>query len=127
MLFRSLAQGIIPNEFYNKNIWKIFSQFSNQLTMLIHEYDSLVRNEIYQAAEVYLSSKLDASTDQTFSVSKLETEKQLKLKMERNQEIVDIFNNVKFKWVFERSQTKSQVEMYEEDDRPMNRIEKSEV
>ncbi|WCJ24986.1 P-loop containing nucleoside triphosphate hydrolases superfamily protein [Euphorbia peplus] len=95
--------------------------------MLIHEYDSLVRNEIYQAAEVYLSSKLDASTDQTFSVSKLETEKQLKLKMERNQEIVDIFNNVKFKWVFERSQTKSQVEMYEEDDRPMNRIEKSEV
>ncbi|XP_065861573.1 AAA-ATPase At3g50940-like [Euphorbia lathyris] len=114
MLFRSITQDMLPSEFYNMNIRKMFSRFSSQLTMVIHEFDGLVQNQIYEAAEIYLSCRLSPSTctDQRFRVSKPQTERNFTLKMESNEEIIDIFNNVKFKWVFICRETESMSDNY---------------
>ena len=67
--------------------------------MVIEELDGLVNNQIYEAAETYLGSKVSPLT-QRIKVSKPEKENNLVITMESNEEIVDIFHGVKFKWVF---------------------------
>lgn len=101
MLARSIAQDFLPHEFQAYFFYKIrnfFGRFSSQLTMVVDEFDGYTYNEIYGAAETYLGSKISPST-QRLKVSKPEKEKEFTVKMDRNEEIVDIFQDVKFKWV----------------------------
>lgn len=101
MLARSIVRDFLPHEFEDYvfcKIRKIFGNFSSQLTMVVDEFDGFVYNQIYEAAETYLGSKISPST-QRLKVSKPEKENQFTVKMERNEEIVDVFQGVKFKWV----------------------------
>lgn len=100
MLARSIAQDFMPHEFQAYFFYKIrnfFGRFSSQLTMVVDEFDGYTYNEIYGAAETYLGSKISPST-QRLKVSKPEKENEFTVKMDRNEEIVDIFQDVKFKW-----------------------------
>ncbi|XVF15804.1 hypothetical protein REPUB_Repub09cG0187900 [Reevesia pubescens] len=74
MLVRSIAQEFLPYEFKDDvffDIRKIFNRFSSTLTMVIDE----------------------------FNVSKPEKENKFNVTLERNQDVVDIFNGIKFHWV----------------------------
>lgn len=101
MLVRSIAQDFLPHEiqhYFFSGISSFFSRFSSQLTMVIEEFDGLVNNQIYEAAEIYLGSKVSPSTHR-IKVSKPEKENNFTITMESNQEIVDVFNGVKFNWI----------------------------
>lgn len=66
--------------------------------MVIEEFDGLVNNQIYEAAEIYLGGKVSPST-RRLKVSKPEKENNFTVAMESNQDIVDVFGGVKFTWV----------------------------
>ncbi|KAJ8770769.1 hypothetical protein K2173_021416 [Erythroxylum novogranatense] len=101
MLARSVALDFLPRQFQEYvffNIYRFFSRFSTQLTIVVDEYDGFVKNEIYDAANVYLGSTISPST-QRLKVTKPEKENDFTVKMEQGVEIVDVYQGVKFKWV----------------------------
>jgi len=109
MLARSIAQDFLPHEIHDylfSGIRSFFNRFSSQLTMIIDEFDGLVSNQIYEAAEIYLGSKISPNT-QRLKVSKSEKERSLTITMESNDEISDVFNGVKFNWVLVCRQVES--------------------
>ncbi|KGN48863.1 hypothetical protein Csa_003868 [Cucumis sativus] len=101
LLLRSIANDLLPSEFreyFYDGIRTIFSRFSSQLTMVVDEMDGLGPNQIYEAAEIYLATKISPSTAR-LKVSKPEKEDNITTAVERNEEVVDTFNGVKFHWV----------------------------
>ncbi|KAL8047373.1 hypothetical protein ABFX02_08G236900 [Erythranthe guttata] len=101
MVVRSVASDILPREIHNhifSFIQNFFSRFSNQLTLVIDEFDGIVRNEIYEYTEIYLGPKTGPKS-RRFKITKPEKEKHYKITTERDQEIVDTFSNEKFKWI----------------------------
>ncbi|XVF17939.1 hypothetical protein REPUB_Repub10bG0168100 [Reevesia pubescens] len=110
MLVRSIAQELLPYEIKDYvffSIRKIFNRFSSTLTMVIDEFNGLVYNQVYEAAEIYLGTKISPSVSQRFKVSKPEKETNFIVTMERDEEVVDIFNGVKFHWVLICKQVES--------------------
>ncbi|CAN6563200.1 unnamed protein product [Malus baccata var. baccata] len=110
MVVRSIAQDLLPHEiqyYFFSGIRNFFSRFSSQLTMVIEEFDGLVNNQIYEAAEIYLGGKVSPWT-RRLKVSKAEKENNFTITMESNQEIVDDFSGVKFTWVLVSRQVESQ-------------------
>ncbi|GMY12111.1 AAA-ATPase At3g50940-like [Fagus crenata] len=101
MLVRSLAQDFLPHEIHHflfSGIRSFFNRFSSQITMVIDEFDGLINNQIYEAAEIYLGGKISPNTHR-LKVSKSDKEKDFTITMERNEEILDVFNGVKLNWV----------------------------
>lgn len=106
---RSVLQDFLPHEmqdFLFSGVRSFFGRFSNRLTMVIEEFDGLVNNQIYEAAETYLGSKVSPSTHR-LRVSKPEKENSFVITMESNEEVVDVFNGVKFNWVLVTRQVES--------------------
>ncbi|KAK4366307.1 hypothetical protein RND71_014187 [Anisodus tanguticus] len=83
-------------------IKKTSSKFSKKVTMVIDECDGdQVKNEIYEAAEIYLSNKLMSTKNRKLKVSKQEKENNLiKVTMEHNEKVKDVYDGYKFKWVW---------------------------
>ncbi|KAF4383296.1 hypothetical protein F8388_009327 [Cannabis sativa] len=110
MVVRSFMNDFLPHQFQDlifSRIGNFFNRFSSQMTMVIEEFDGFVNNEIYEAAEVYLSEKISPST-QRLKVSKPVKEKNFTIAMERGETIVDFFNGIKFTWVLVCTQSESQ-------------------
>ncbi|KAK1363540.1 Cytochrome BC1 synthesis [Heracleum sosnowskyi] len=102
MVARSIARDYVPPEvqdYFSLGLQKFFRRFSNQLTMVINEYEGIESNEIYAAAVVYLGSRVSPST-RRLKVNKPEHESNISLAMERNEEVVDMFNDIQFKWTW---------------------------
>ncbi|KAL1810164.1 hypothetical protein ACET3Z_027154 [Daucus carota] len=102
MVARSLARDYVPPEiqdYFHLGLRQFFRRFSNQLTMVINEYEEIESNEIYDAAVVYLGSKVSPNT-RRLKVAKLKQENNISLTMERNEEVIDTFNGVEFKWTW---------------------------
>ncbi|PSS29445.1 Protein HYPER-SENSITIVITY-RELATED like [Actinidia chinensis var. chinensis] len=100
MVIRSIARDLVPYEiqhYFFSNIQSLFKSFSSELVLIIEEFDGLVCNQIYEAAEIYLGSKVFVST-QMFKVSLPEKETKISTSMRRNQAIIDTFNGVQFRW-----------------------------
>ncbi|GFY89709.1 P-loop containing nucleoside triphosphate hydrolases superfamily protein [Actinidia rufa] len=60
MVIRSIARELVPYEiqhYFFSNIQSLFKSFSSELVLIIEEFDGLVCNQIYEAAEIYLGSK----------------------------------------------------------------------
>lgn len=109
MVVRSIANDFLPNElhdFFFTGIRRLFSRFSSQLTMVIDEFDGLINNQVYEAAEVYLGTKISPTT-QRLKLTKPHTEKNFALTMERDEVITDIFHGIKFNWTLICSQVDS--------------------
>ncbi|KAK6125676.1 hypothetical protein DH2020_040582 [Rehmannia glutinosa] len=102
VVVRGVAHDLLPPEFQDyifSGIRSLFATFSNQLTMVIDEFDGLDNNEIYEAAEIYLGPKVSPAT-RRLKISKPEKEKHFKITMEKDEEIIDIYNGEKFKWIW---------------------------
>ncbi|XP_024032922.1 AAA-ATPase At3g50940 [Morus notabilis] len=109
MVARSIIQDYLPYEFQHfllSGIRKFFNGFSSQTTMVIDEFDGLVNNQIYEAAETYLGGKISPSM-QRLKVSKSEKENNFVVTVEKKQMIVDVFNGVKFRWILVCSQVQA--------------------
>ncbi|CAN1152453.1 AAA-ATPase At3g50940 [Linum perenne] len=86
---------------------------SSQLTLFINEYNSMSYNELYQASEAYLSTRIDDSIGQ-LRVSKDPQEESLSVKVNRGQKIRDVFNGFELVWEFVTTETQQIVVNYED-------------
>ncbi|GFY80353.1 cytochrome BC1 synthesi [Actinidia rufa] len=121
-----VARTVPPEEFQDylfSGIRNLVNRFSNHLTMVIDEFDGLVSNQIYEAAEVYLGPKTSPST-RRLKISIPDKEQSINVAMECNEEVTDAFEGVKFKWVWVCRQIESR-DFY--NPRDMNSTLRSEV
>uniref|UniRef100_A0A803LDN8 AAA+ ATPase domain-containing protein n=1 Tax=Chenopodium quinoa TaxID=63459 RepID=A0A803LDN8_CHEQI len=100
MLIRSIARDYVPNEFQYYISYKIralFASFSSEVTIIISEVDGMVRNQLFDAADLYLGTKLSPLTHR-FRATLPMKETNILFFMDKNQEVIDIFNGVKLTW-----------------------------
>ncbi|XP_023771978.1 protein HYPER-SENSITIVITY-RELATED 4 [Lactuca sativa] len=95
-LFKTIASDLIPTDY----IKALFKRLSAELTVVIEESDGLTPDQLFEAANIYLGSKLSPSTHR-IKVSKPEKDDELTVKVDRNQPIVDIFQTMKCKWTLQ--------------------------
>ncbi|KAJ9693224.1 hypothetical protein PVL29_012109 [Vitis rotundifolia] len=97
MLIRSIANDLLPNEvhdYFSSTLHILSRYFSSQLTIVIDEFQGLSVNKLFEAADVYLGTRMTPSV-RKIKVVKGDEEKKLAVTMGRNEEIVDVFENVK--------------------------------
>lgn len=100
MLIRSIANDLLPNEvhdYFSSTLHNLSRYFSSQLTIVIDEFQGLSMNKLFEAADVYLGTRMTPSV-RKIRVVKGDEEKKLAVTMDRNEEIVDVFENVRVKW-----------------------------
>ncbi|XP_014508118.1 AAA-ATPase At3g50940 [Vigna radiata var. radiata] len=101
MLLRSITNDLIPQPirgFLIDTFRYFFKLRSDTLTLIIQEYSGgIARNHLYDAAEVYLSTKITPQNER-LSVSKTPKEKKLSIRLEKGEELVDWFHGVKLNW-----------------------------
>ncbi|VVB04898.1 unnamed protein product [Arabis nemorensis] len=90
MLARSIVVDYLPGE----------------MTIIIEEFEGFVHNEVFEAAKTYLATKI-SPFNKTIEVSKHEKENNYNVMLERDEEVMDTFNGVKFRWVFHCCYVKS--------------------
>lgn len=102
IFIRRMANDLIPyplrsplNSFFRF----LFTSFFSNLTLVIHEdsHNGMTRNQVYEAADLYLSTKIDSSTER-LRVSKTQRQKTLTVSVEKRQEITDRFDNITLRW-----------------------------
>ncbi|KAK8716765.1 hypothetical protein V6N13_044066 [Hibiscus sabdariffa] len=100
MLFRSIVNDLIPYPL-RRHIWSVlsylFSFCSDKQTIVIEQYDGIKPNHVYNASEVYLSTKVSPETER-LKVSKRLKDKGLSLKLDNGQSVIDSFQGVELKW-----------------------------
>ncbi|KAH7519994.1 hypothetical protein FEM48_Zijuj08G0096600 [Ziziphus jujuba var. spinosa] len=102
MLIRSMVNDIVPYElrvYLSLALRSIFNPLSSDLTLLVDEYCSMTRNQVFDAAEVYLRTKISPSTDR-LRVSQTPKQKSLTFSIDKGQEVTDTFQNIRIKWRF---------------------------
>ncbi|PIN15176.1 AAA+-type ATPase [Handroanthus impetiginosus] len=110
MLVRSFAKDLIPRElrqYFFTEVHYFLRTFTNEITVVIDEYDGLNKNQLYYAAETYMGTLITPSTKR-FRVSLPEKEKKIQVSMGGNEEITDKFNGFRLKWrkVIQQTQTR---------------------
>lgn len=102
MLLRSMANELIPQPIrgYLFNAFRyLIKPRSPTLTLIIEESTGIARNQVYDAAEAYLSTRVSPDNDR-LKISKTPKEKKLSIRLEKGEKVIDIFNGVSFKWRF---------------------------
>ncbi|KAF3440710.1 hypothetical protein FNV43_RR18996 [Rhamnella rubrinervis] len=102
MLMRSMANELIPTELRNyltSALRFLFTPLSSDLTLLIDETTGMIRNQVFDAAEVYLRTKISPNTER-LRISKTPRQKALTVAIDKGEEIIDTFQNISIKWRF---------------------------
>lgn len=111
MVARSIINDFLPREVHDylySAVRAFFNhRFSSDMTIVVDEFDGLETNQIFDAAQLYLGtltkSAAGAATadaaGRRIKVSKPESEDTIRVTVDRNEEVVDRFNGVVFRWV----------------------------
>ncbi|KAF5746479.1 26S protease regulatory subunit 6A [Tripterygium wilfordii] len=83
---------------------EIFGSLCSQMTVLISEYNGLSVNEIYQASETYLSSRITPSINE-LKVFKAQREKNISVTINKGEKVFDIFEGIQLVWEFVSTET----------------------
>ncbi|KAL8129545.1 hypothetical protein V2J09_018700 [Rumex salicifolius] len=117
VVIRSLYREFLPNEFHNflhdKFSW-IFSSISSWITIIIDESEGLHQNQLFNAAEIYLGTKICPST-QRFRAAIPANQTNIILSMDKNQEVFDVFDGLQFRWKKINKKVESKSIMYDDD------------
>nr|CAD1823966.1 unnamed protein product [Ananas comosus var. bracteatus] len=70
---------------------------SSQHTIVIEETEGYANNQIYEAAKLYLATRI-SSNMQRLRVSRVDETKSMLISMEEGEEMVDMFEGAEFKW-----------------------------
>ncbi|KAG7633979.1 AAA-type ATPase N-terminal domain [Arabidopsis suecica] len=91
ILARSVVQDYMPNEvheYISHGFRRFFSYFSYQMTAVIEEFGGFEHNQVFEAAEAYLSTKISNST-RRIKVNKLEKQSNYSVTVERDEEVLN--------------------------------------
>ncbi|XP_051148303.1 AAA-ATPase At2g18193-like [Andrographis paniculata] len=103
MLFRSIARDIIPEplkSFLYSALSRLFGAMSSaRMTMVVDEQSGFSRNQIYDAAEVYLRTKINPDSDR-LKVNKTRKQKSIVVSMEKDQQVIDHHNGTRLTWQY---------------------------
>ncbi|XP_017978400.1 PREDICTED: AAA-ATPase At5g17760 isoform X3 [Theobroma cacao] len=102
MLFRSMANDLIPYPIRNylfSTVRYFFKPRSPILTLVIEESNGMARNQVYDASEIYLCTRISPNTER-LKISKTPKEKNLTIRLEKGEKIVDFYEGVELKWRF---------------------------
>lgn len=102
LLFRTIAKDLLPGEvreFAISKLRHIFKFRSKEVTVVIEEMDGIKWNEIFEASEVYLATKLSSNT-QRIKVMKAVNEKRLSLHLEKDEMIIDHYEGAELRWKY---------------------------
>jgi len=100
VLMRTITNELIPHEllqFFQAGLHRLFRQSSAQFTIIIEEFQGMARNQVFDAAEAYLGTKATASVERV-KVSKSGDRKELSFNIDRNEEVIDVFEGISVKW-----------------------------
>ncbi|CAN6563201.1 unnamed protein product [Malus baccata var. baccata] len=105
MLVRTAANelvNLVPDRvraYIESVLLRLFAPLSasHDLTLVIDENAGMTRNEVYEAADVYLQTKIGPSNER-LRVSKTPRQKIISLAIEKGQEVIDTFDNIVLKW-----------------------------
>lgn len=101
ILFRSIASDLVPEQlqlFFSSRFQKLSNRLSSQLIVVIEESEGLASNQMFDAVNVYLGTKVNAWT-QRIKVNKPDEDEELAVSVDRYQEVTDYYENVKFIWI----------------------------
>jgi hypothetical protein len=110
MLVRSMANEIVPHElraYLGSALNYLFTPLSSTLTLVIDECSGMTRNQLYEASDVYLRTKISPATER-LRVSKTPRQKHINVAIEKGEEINDRFENFHVKWRFVCTEPKNQ-------------------
>ncbi|KGN49285.2 AAA-ATPase At2g18193 [Cucumis sativus] len=101
MLIRSLTNELLPAKLisFSSIFVYFFGSISSQTKLVIEENSGFAMNEVFQAAEFYLRTKISPSID-TLKVTKTPRQKKVTLSIDKDQEIIDYFENIRLQWRF---------------------------
>ncbi|XVF59680.1 hypothetical protein PTKIN_Ptkin07bG0295300 [Pterospermum kingtungense] len=102
MLVRSMANELIPHQLRSylfSTLHYFFTPLSPNLTLAIDESCGMTRNQVYEAAEVYLRTRISPTTER-LKVSKTRKQKRFTIAIEKGQTVVDHFEDVTLTWRF---------------------------
>ncbi|KAL1299622.1 hypothetical protein HN51_044171 [Arachis hypogaea] len=104
MLIRSAANELVPSEvleYFSSKFFNLRHHFSSRFTIAIEEYQGMMCNHMYEAAEVYLGTKA-ALARHRVRASKSGNDKSPAFSIDKDEEILDDFEGVKVTWRFFR-------------------------
>ncbi|KAA8531913.1 hypothetical protein F0562_006370 [Nyssa sinensis] len=102
MLVRSMVNEVLPSPVrsYLQSAFRyFFTPRANQLTIVIDECCGFNSNQVYEAAEIYLRTKISPSTER-FKVNKTRRQKNLNIAIEKGEEVTDTFADFHLNWKF---------------------------
>ncbi|PQP96389.1 AAA-ATPase [Prunus yedoensis var. nudiflora] len=107
MLVRSMANQLIPDpirSYLYSKLNYLFTPLSSNLTMIIDELSGAARNQVYDAAEVYLKTIAISPSTERLRVRKTSRQKSITIAMHKDEQLSDIFHNVKLTWRFKSTE-----------------------
>lgn len=100
VLIRTLGD-LVPDEFQNyfsSRFRRLSGFLFPHLTVVIEEFDGLTLNNLYEAANLYLGTKISPST-QRIKVNKSEKDQEFAVTVDKSQEILDSFEGIELRWI----------------------------
>ncbi|KAJ0770949.1 putative AAA+ ATPase domain, ATPase, AAA-type, core, AAA-type ATPase domain-containing protein [Helianthus annuus] len=95
-----VARTLLPSDFQDylySGFCNFINKLSRHLTMVIYEFDGVRENEIYNAAEIYLATRVSHDIHRV-KVNKNPSDNNITVAMEINEKFTDVYNGVKFHW-----------------------------
>ncbi|PIA55838.1 hypothetical protein AQUCO_00700275v1 [Aquilegia coerulea] len=98
---KSILTQFIPERIRMNILLKLESLLGHQisdLTLIINEENGYTPNEMYEASQVYLRTKITSTALKRLIVSKHEREKNLTVTAAKDEDIFDVFEGIQLKW-----------------------------
>ncbi|KAK3223608.1 hypothetical protein Dsin_010633 [Dipteronia sinensis] len=103
---QSVTNQIIPTKFQDMILSKFGGLCGNgsRMTLTIDEFNGYSINQLYEASEIYLRTKINPSLN-SLKVSKSPKENNFSLTINKGEKIVDVFEGVQLLWVMASEKT----------------------
>ncbi|XP_040987593.1 AAA-ATPase At3g50940-like [Juglans microcarpa x Juglans regia] len=101
MLIRSVANDFIPIElrsYFFSRIGKLCCKFSSTLIVVIDEFQGHSTNKVFEAVDAYLGTKVTPYV-RRIKVSKGDEDTKLTVTADRDEEIVDVYEDLQVSWI----------------------------
>ncbi|XP_059293159.1 AAA-ATPase At5g17760-like [Lycium ferocissimum] len=118
-IFKTMLNQMVPHQVQQYIVFKIRSYFrpnsSDDVTLVIDERDGMGINEVYNAAETYLSTRISPEI-QRFKISKRPKDTNVNVKFGNCGKISDSFEGIELVWKFVQEPGKNTISRFRDGD-----------